>query len=394
MKRRIIGKLLKLKESDDFAFAKQPTIIMGAKQVGKSYVVRELADICSFNFISLKANEVINTENLSKKDSLIFIDNMDIWNDSISIMVKLWEKGFMVFGAIDSLNLSFVESIPQARIETLHTMDFEEYLWSKGKTDLAELIIKHFKTMEPLEEKDHSEALSEFENYVLAGGMPTALCAHLYHKNPEKEHEYKELIADAYVVEMTKGHSNSATIKIEEVYNSIPKQLVKVNKKFQYKYIKEGARASFYEPIIQYMSEKGTIMRSGKLESKSNFKLYLNDTGLLSWKLNLNIDNYKQKNNRKKLEALYENYVAIQLFSRGYKLNYWESKGTAEVQFVIDKNGESIPIEISMETNPKAKNLKIYEDINKPKYSIKVTQENFSLEGNCRKIPFYALFNL
>ena len=204
---------------------------------------------------------------------------------------------------------------------------------------------------------------------------------------------------------MAKYATPMETVKIMAAYNSIPSQLAKENRKFQYKLIKSGGRANIYEGPLDWLKSSGLIVKVHKcnppempliaFSSPDFFKVYLSDTGLLCSKLGLNnqsiIIQPFDLNGIK--GAIAENYVATALKTKGYESYYWESEGKAEVDFIIqDKHGNIIPIEVKSSENVRAKSLKQYMIRYKPEIAYKVSAKNFGVDENLYSIPLYAVF--
>ena len=204
---------------------------------------------------------------------------------------------------------------------------------------------------------------------------------------------------------MAKYAKPMETVRIMGVFNSIPAQLAKENRKFQYKHIKSGARSNVYQVSIEWLRASGVIVFSPKVtEGKfplsvytdnNSFKIYMADTGLLLSKFGVSanailsevhgFDNIKG--------VLAENYVASALSTNEYIPNYWESEGKAEVDFIIqNRNGEIIPIEVKSSENVRSKSLQQFISRYKPVYSIRISSKNFGFENNIKSIPLYACF--
>jgi predicted AAA+ superfamily ATPase len=187
------------------------------------------------------------------------------------------------------------------------------------------------------------------------------------------------------------------------VYNSISEQLTKANKKFQYGLIKDGGRSKEYDNSLTFLHNNGFIYKCYKLQEikspisnfkdKDNFKVYMNDTGLLYKKLNINRDIFC--NNPLYKSVLYENSVAISLASSGYSLFYYQSLGKAFIDFVIQtRTGNIVPIELVPFNKTKSKALSVYMSKFNPPEAIRITQDNFCIKKGIRYIPMYAAFCL
>ena len=214
-------------------------------------------------------------------------------------------------------------------------------------------------------------------------------------------------ILDLYVADMAKYAQPFETARIVEAWRSMPAQLAKENKKFQYKTVRSGGRASQYETALAWLETAGLVNRcvqivSGQLplslhENRDAFKMYLADTGLLSARMQVRAAMLFDEEGRKELDAgaLTENYVAQVLTSRGFDLLYWVSQGKAEVDFVIDVGMQkAVPIEVKSSRNVRSKSLSVYREKYEPPYAIRLSTRNFGFEGGVKSVPLYAAFCL
>lgn len=205
---------------------------------------------------------------------------------------------------------------------------------------------------------------------------------------------------------MSKYAKPNETIRSMAIFNTLPSQLAKENTKFQYAVIKSNARAKDYELSFQWLKASGVVLENikiteGKLplsvyEELDTFKIYYSDVGLLCFKsgtlpqdilVNSSISDRSRG-------LLAENYVAEQLVTQGYRLNYWESKGKAEVDFIIRQNDFVVPVEVKSADNVRARSLKVFVDKYSPDYSIRLSTKNFGFENGIKYIPLYAMFCL
>ena len=205
---------------------------------------------------------------------------------------------------------------------------------------------------------------------------------------------------------MTKYASPNETIKSIAIFNTLPSQLAKENTKFIYAAIKSNARAKDYELSLQWLKAASVVLENvkvseGKLplslyEQPDTFKIYYSDVGLLCFKSGIMPQDILVESaiSDKARGLLAENYVAEQLASCGYRLNYWESNGKAEVDFVLRKDDSAIPLEVKSADNVRAKSLRVYVEKYSPKYSIRLSSKNFGYENGIKSVPLYALFCL
>ena len=403
---------------------RKPLILYGAKQIGKTYSAlsfgkkeykntvyinsqnnKELKEIFqkerSTEKLILKLSS-LRGETILKDDTLIVIDNIS----DIDII-----KGLKIFGSEhskyhiiaiittkDKLNEFKGEEL---QFKAMYEMDFEEYLWAKDETSLANLIKDSFEKRKT--NPFHKVALELFEEYLITGGLPEVVQASLDEKDEYELDAIKQKIINVYKNEVS---LNNILIDIPrgiEVLDSIPEQLQKENKKFQYGLMGAGKRAKEYESTINYLVNNQLIYRSYKIkEVKSplssckdvdSFKLFYADEGLLYTAMHLTKKKLLSDENLK--EVLYENHIAKTLADAGYSLYYYQSEGKAEVNFVIqNRNGQIIPLELTTKTNSKAKSLAVF----MKKYTVtsayRVTENNFSTKKDIRYIPVYAVFCL
>ncbi|MEE0014439.1 MAG: DUF4143 domain-containing protein [Bacilli bacterium] len=403
---------------------RKPLILYGPKQIGKTFTVlnfgkKEYKNVVYFNtenndeIIELFAKEknidkiILNLsltsgETVLKEDTLIILDNLD----NLDIV-----KGLKLFGserskyhiiAITSRRERLNEfKGEELQFKGMNEMDFEEYLWAKGEKSLAELIRESYTKHKlcPF----HKVALDLFQEYLMTGGLPEVVQADLDGKTIYEIDAIKQKVIDIYKKEIS---LNKVLIDIPrgiEVINSIPNQLKKENKKFQYGCIGPGKRAKEYETAINYLVNNQLVYRSYKIKNvksplsscreTDSFKLYLPDDGLLFTMLHLNLKRFASDEKIK--ETLYENHIAKTLVEAGYSLYYYQSEGKAEVNFVIQNRlGQIIPIEIATKSMSKAKSLSVFIKKYITQQAYRITENNFSTKKEVRYIPVYAVFCL
>ena len=403
---------------------RKPLILYGAKQIGKTYSSlafgkkeykntvyinsqnnKELKEIFQKERSTEKLILRLSTltgETILKDDTLIVIDNVS----DIDII-----KGLKVFGSEHSKYhiiaiITTKDKLSEFKGEELQfkamfEMDFEEYLWAKDETSLSNLIRDSFEKRKT--NPFHKVALELFEEYLITGGLPEVVQASLDEKDEYELDAIKQKIINVYKNEVS---LNTILIDIPrglEVIDSIPEQLQKENKKFQYGLMGAGKRAKEYESTINYLVNNQLVYRSYKIKEvksplssckdKDSFKLFYIDEGLLYTAMHLTKKRLLSDENLK--EVLYENHIAKTLADAGYSLYYYQSEGKAEVNFVIqNRNGQIIPLELTTKTNSKAKSLAVF----MKKYTVtgayRVTENNFSTKKDIRYIPVYAVFCL
>ncbi|MGL4668726.1 MAG: ATP-binding protein, partial [Saezia sp.] len=297
-------------------------------------------------------------------------------------------------------------SFPVGNVDsmTLFPMDFEEFLWALGEKRLCAEIRRGFELNEALPAALHEKALDIYRQYLIVGGMPRAILEFVQTKSLIPVPDVQNKIINDYIADMAKYASNTESVKIRAAYNSIPVQLAKENKKFQYKLAQKGGTATIFGAAIDWLHFAGVILKCERIEQGlmpisvyrdlSAFKLYMSDVGLLTMKSGISqqtilaageIDNNF-------LGAISENYVAQALATNHYGLYYWTSGGIAELDFVLQKDNDIIAIEVKTGTRTKSRSLNMFVEKYKPAFSIRISSKNFGFENNIKSVPLYAAF--
>ncbi len=420
MERKINAYLKRWKKD----LTRKPLMIYGNKQVGKTYTALEFGEteyknIVYFNcennleLLSLLRKEktidriisklsLLSSETIFPSETLIIFDNID----DIDIV-----NGLRVFGKFDNnyhiiMITSLKENLNKFKGEEFHfksmyPMDFEEYLLASGNMQLIEFIKTSFKNNTPM--PFHTVAMEYFDDFIMTGGMPEAVDVMLKKKNRLFTMPVYNKILDSYRKEIGMLDNLIDITRCNEVLDSIPFQLQKQNRKFQYGLIKLGSRSKDYDKSISFLHNNNLAYKCYKIsEVKSplssckdpeSFKLYMNDTGVLFYQMHLNqnkfLNNYDMKN------IVYENCIAINLLNAGYGLYYYQSEGKAEISFVIQtRAGRIIPIELVNKNVSKSKALTLFMNKFNIKDAIRITEDNFSVKKGVRYVPIYALFCL
>ena len=402
---------------------RKPLVIYGPKQVGKTFTAinfgkKEYKNIAYFNtynnevLVNLFAKEkaidkiilnlsLLADETILEEDTLIILDNLT----DINII-----NGLKIFGssqskyniiAITSKSLLNKFKAEELQFRGMFPMSFEEYLIAHNERTMAELIRESYNKRKTC--PFHKVALDLFQRYLITGGMPEVIDAELRGFSDNELDAIKQKIIDVYEKEVINNEKLIDIPRSIEIIDSIPNQLSKKNKKFQYGTIKTGTRKNDYKSSIDYLIENQLLYHSYKITTvksplsscrhKDSFKLYVPDDGLLFTMLHLNYKKMITDENSK--EILYENHIAKTLTELGYSIYYYQSEGKAEVNFVIqDRMGTIIPIEITTRKDSKAKSLSVFMSKYIVKQGIRITENNFSTKKDIRYIPIYAVFCL
>lgn len=428
MERKIYRDLLKWKESTD----RKPLILQGARQVGKTYIVNYFAGreyegsiYCNFErdralhdfFNDLTPASIIKKLALYKRreilpeHTLIIFDEIQACPEAITSLKYFNEEAngyhILALGSLLGVSVnrsSFSFPVGKVQFMTLYPLDFEEYLMARGEQALIDLIRESYKGNLPLDMPFHERAMEYYKEYLFVGGMPEAVEEYGKNKNPELLRIIQGTILEAYHNDMGKYNKQSEIPKTRIVYKSISTQLAKENKKFQYKSIKQGGRASEFESAIEWLCLSGIASQLYRIEqimlplnayrSLTDFKFYMNDVGLCGAAQDIHyedilgenplLDNFKG--------GLTENYVFNQLTAKGFSLYYWTNGSQAEIDFLTRLGGDIIPIEVKANTNTRSRSLGIYTDRHHPPYSIRISAKNFGFENGIRSVPLYAIF--
>lgn len=403
---------------------RKPLLIYGSKQIGKTFSVLEFGNQnyknvvyfnCSTNselqelFKKEKSPDklilnlsLMSKETILKEDTLMIFDNVN----ELEIVKGLKLIGserrdyhiILITSRRENLNIFKGEEL---QFKGMSEMDFEEYLWAHGEHQLAGLIRESFEKHKTC--PFHKVALDYFYEYLKTGGLPEVVLKEKEGYNEAKLDAIKQKTLDAYKAEIALNKTLIDISRGIEVLRSIPDQLKKDNKKFQYGLLGRGRRAKEYESAIKYLVDNQIVYRSFKVQTiksplsscreKESFKLYLPDDGLLYSMLHLSMKTLLTDEKIK--ETLYENHIAKTLMESGYALYYYQSEGKAEVNFVIqNRMGEVIPIEIATRSMSKAKSLSIFMKKFTVKKAYRITENNFSTKKEVRYLPVYAVFCL
>lgn len=428
MKRKIETQLLiwKNKGKD-----RKPLILNGARQVGKTYILRKFGEEEFKNvvYINLEANmavasyfeenivpekllrylEVATGEKIIPGETLIFFDEIQSCERALTALKYFQEDApeFHVAAAGSLLGVAINRekySFPVGKVETLtlYPLDFEEYLWARGKEELAKEIWNAYRIMEPVPNAMHKEAIELYREYLLIGGMPACINMFLNSNSFLDVSIVQNEILDNYIADMAKYATNTDSVKIRACYNSIPAQLAKENKKFQYKVVQKGGTATIFGAAIEWLNLAGVVLKCQRINEAfepisvytdlSAFKLYMGDVGLLAMKAGISKQTILSGEVNLFMGAVTENYVAQQLTAKGYSLYYWESKYSAELDFVLQKENQIVGVEVKKGEHVRSRSLSVFIDAYDPAYSIRFSLKNFGESDGLKSVPLYAVF--
>lgn len=428
MKRAAIEKLKEWKKNPK----RKPLIIRGARQVGKTWLMKEfgnteyknviyvnfeLQDLMREHFsIDLDTTRIIEGLELeyfkiNPNDTLIILDEIQECPKAITVLKYFYENNpeyhIMAAGSLLGVAIHENVSFPVGKVDflDLYPLSFYEFLLAMGEENFAELLknpkslnIRTFKT----------KYIDWLKKYYYIGGMPEAVNNYAETGNFETTRKIQENILEAYKNDFSKHISATGKLKIDLLWESIPNQLMSESKKFIYKKIKQGARANEFEEALSWLINCGLIYKINRIskpalpisayEDTKSFKLFLLDVGLLSAisKLPARTLIEGDKIFTEFYGALAEQYVLQQLKGLDdMEIAYWISESNAaEVDFVIQTNGYVIPLEVKASTNLQAKSLKVYTEKFKPEIIIKTSLADFETNNGFLNIPLYMINNI
>ena len=412
---------------------RKPLILQGARQVGKTYSILEFGrihyeNVAYFNFeTNPRLNETFE-ENISpdylipilshiagqtivRDKTLIVFDEVQLCERALTSLKYFCEDapgyhiivaGSLLGVAVNRAKFSF--PVGKVDMKTLYPMDMEEFMLAMGERELVEQIKKSFDADTPLPGALHDAAMRLYRQYLIVGGMPECVKLFAETKDYILIRHAQDTILASYLNDMSKYNNLNEIKKTRLAYDNITVQLSKKNTRFQYKLIKKGGRASEFENAIEWLCLSGIASRVYKVEQIKKplenyrdidtFKIYVSDMGLLLAKKDLAANDilYMVEDINDFKGGMTENYVNVQLVINGYSTYYWMSERGAEIDFVIQRGGKLIPIEVKSADNTRAKSLKVYMDTYRPDYAIKLSGKNFGFEDGKKTVPLYAAF--
>lgn len=425
MKRFIYNDLAKWKNSID----RKPLILLGARQVGKTFILKDFGrnEFENMVYVNCHQNEFANglfrnleterivteidrfyeTRIIQGKTLLIFDEIQEAPNGIASLKYfceDMPQLHVVAAGSLLGISLRSDESYPVGKVNTLkmYPMSFAEFLLAKGRSGLIE-VLKHLEwdSMKAMNE-DFTELLRQ---YYFTGGMPEAVKTYIETNNVAKVRSIQHEILDAYERDIAK-HTKTQAINIHQVWESIPAQLARENKKFIFGAVKRGARAATYETSIQWLVDAGLVYKVERVREPSMplkfyadheaFKLYLFDCGLLACMAEAN-PNAMLLGDNAFIEfkgAFSENFVLQQLKSTGLSVYYYsKEKSTMEVDFLYQTADRVVPIEVKAEENVKSKSLATFvnqEFRDKSLKAIRISMKPYIDQQWMENIPLYA----
>ena len=424
IKRDVMDALLEWKQCPE----RKPLIIQGARQIGKTWIMQKFGEkhfeyVAYFNFDASDelCREFENTKNperlidilrlytqypIEAGRTLIIFDEIQQSNRALNSLKYFCEKApeyhIIAAGSLLGVSLSQGDSFPVGKVEFLRMfpVSFREFLQSDAP-QMYEYIEK-MSEIAPLPEIVMGRVGEAYRRYMVCGGMPAAAKAMLEKNSVQEIENIQKYILTAYALDFSKHAPGKDIPRIAAVWNSIPSQLAKENRKFVYKLVKPGARAREYEDALLWLEHAGMIYRvfcSSKpglplcvYDDLSAFKIYMCDSGLLRAMSHLPIEVFWSENvmYTEFKGALAENMVLQALVNQfDVQPRYWTSDATAEVDFLLQKDASIIPVEVKSGTRLGGKSLGIYIDRFNSNLALRFSMNNLKRDGTIINIPLF-----
>ena len=426
MYRIAIEKLLKWKQSKH----RKPLIIEGARQVGKTWLMKEFgrqaySDTVYINFDSnsrmaelfasdldtdrlIMGLELYVGHKIDPDNSLLIFDEVQEVPRALSALKYFNENApqyhIVCAGSLLGIALHQGTSFPVGKVDflKLYPLSFKEFLMASGKEQFAKLLDQQDYPMITSFKQTYIDAL---KHYYFVGGMPEAVQSFVDNKDFSEVREIQKRILTAYEQDFSKHAPNEIVPRIRMLWNSIPSQLAKENKKFIYGLIREGARAKDYETALMWLSDCGLVHKISRVngvglplrayEDLKAFKLFVVDIGLLGCMAGLRQRTLLDGNDLfvEFKGALTEQYVCQQLKTiEDLDIYYYTNdRGSCEIDFIVDTGERIVPVEVKAEINLRAKSLKAYQEKFAPEVSVRTSMADYKRQEWLVNLPLYAI---
>lgn len=412
---------------------RKPLVLMGARQVGKTTSLKKLAETdydnaVYFNFEDephlkalfdtslkpeylLKAMQIEKATKINPEKTLIILDEIQECPNALSSLKYFNEDAneyhVAAAGSLLGVKLLNTQGFPVGKVDFLDMfpLSFLEFLEAMGETELKNFLDSIIR-VEPIPGNLHEKCLDYFRHYLFIGGMPEAVATYVETSSLDAAREVHQAILRAYSLDFSKHAPPDQIMKINQVWNTMPSQLAKENKKFVYSVLRKGARAKEFEGAIQWLKEAGLVhkiynLTTPKIPLKAYlnfefFKLYLVDVGLLGAMANLSARALLQGNQLfQEFRGSYLENVAAQLLVQNHlQPYYWTSEGKAELDFVFEYDGMAYPLEIKSGNSGKKKSLQTYLQKYQTELAVRSSPKNLCINGKILNCPLYLLERL
>lgn len=411
---------------------RKPLILHGARQVGKTYILKEFGNTEFKNLLYLNCEnnaqlsaiffdfdipriirslEIISNQKIISNETLIFFDEIQEIPKALTSLKYFYENCpeyyVVVAGSLLGVSIHSDSSFPVGKTNSLHLypMNFEEFLLAMGESSKYELLkTNNWNTIDSF----RISFIDLLRQYYFIGGMPEAVLSYVTYKNPKEVREIQNELLKNYILDISKHAPNNDIPKINKIWNSIPPQLAKENKKFIYNSLQKGARGSQFENAIQWLVDAGLVYKIHKItkadlplkyyEDENSFKLYLLDCGLMGAQANTPIEEILIGNSIfvEYKGAFTEVYVLQQLKTNSERFIHYFSneKSSLEIDFIVQYKNQIIPIEVKSEVNLKSKSLKFFLEKFPTLNAIRCSMAPYKKEEKITNIPLYGINQL
>lgn len=436
MKRNATQKLIDWNHSK----RRKPLIVWGARQVGKTYLIKdifaetyyknnyiyidckiedEISDFCSksanaekiIEYISLRKGKAIN------ENTLLIFDEVQECPNIISSLkyfcqdyreIPVIATGSMVRIKIQremnkrgASNSKFLFPVGKINQITVYPMTFDEFLMNSNNV-LYETVKKAYENKQPLDDKIHELAMEQVYKYLLVGGMPEAVATYIEDHDLFESREILKALYDNYLSDMDLYQaSREAVLRSRTLFTNIYKELNKESKNFAPGLIEEKSKTRDFATSIQWLTMAHIVNQSHQLkehitmplmtDNNNNFRLFLADIGMFSYQSGINAASFISSERENTLSGIFfENFVAGELIAKGHKLFYWRGKSSVELEFIIESDNKLYPIDVKKGRGT-LNSLEKFSSHNKFEYAIKVSKNNFgyNAEQKLLTVPFY-----
>lgn len=410
---------------------RKPLVMQGARQVGKTYLLKHFAakEFKNHLYINFEKQETVKPyfqndlepqkiiKNLQlhfhtviTPETLLIFDEIQECETALTSLKYFQEEmpqqPIVSAGSLLGIKLNQNKGFPVGKVTFLHLfpLTFFEFLNAIGKNNLCEYI-RTISIEEVIAPPIHNQLIELLKIYFIVGGMPGVIEKYIESENWENVRNEQYDILNSYHFDFIKHAMASDVMKITHTWDSIPRQLARDNKKFKYATIEKNARAREYENALEWLIHAGFILPAYHLKNKpklplvnySNqniFKIYSLDTGLLGAQSNLSpsilLEKHKLFTEFK--GALTENFAAQEIIAHlGKHLFYWTQDHKAEIDFILQYQNQLIPLEVKSGKNTSAKSLEIYQDLHRPKLSLMASLHNLNKKNKWINIPLYLI---
>lgn len=423
MKRNAISELIKWKNDPE----KKPLIIRGARQVGKTWLMKEFGQSCYERFVYFNFDEedelksifetnknpqriiellsLIAGEKILPGDTLIIFDEVQECPEALNTLKYFKEKAsdyhVIAAGSLLGTLLAQPKSYPVGMVNLLdlYPLCFDEFLEASDPALFA--YYESIRKEQTIEEIFHNRLLEAYNNYLIIGGMPECVAAWVNHKDPAAVSKIQRELIEIYENDFSKHNGKVNSGRILMVFRSIVSQLAKSNEKFMYGAVRQGGRARDFEEAIEWLVSAGMLNRIynvSKMEHPlsafdklDQFKLFLFDTGLLKHMAGIDNSTILLKSDYQFKGPLTENYVLQQLRGQFETAPRYYSDKTMEIDFVLQNGAEIIPVEVKAGESRSAPSFKRYIAEHRPAQAIRFSKRGYRKDGAITNIPLYLV---